>query len=82
MLYVELNLCQPLSEQELLTAHANILALGDRYGISYKDAVHQLYIAQIEKVKESDEAFKSIKRIDDELEGILRSISGELEKEQ
>jgi hypothetical protein len=63
-----------LSEHELLSAHAEILALQQQYGISYKDAAHRLYMAQVERLKISNTAYKDVKRIDDELDAILRSL--------
>ncbi|KAF8191698.1 hypothetical protein BJ912DRAFT_925117 [Pholiota molesta] len=44
----------PTREHELLSAHAEILALQQQYGISYKDATHRLYMAQVERLKISN----------------------------
>ncbi|KAF4618025.1 hypothetical protein D9613_011581 [Agrocybe pediades] len=40
-----------LSNHERLNLHAEVLALQERLGISYKDACHRLYLAEIEKNK-------------------------------
>ncbi|KAF8811076.1 hypothetical protein BYT27DRAFT_7018481, partial [Phlegmacium glaucopus] len=42
------------SDWERLSAHAEVLALQERLGISYKNASHRLYMAELERLK-SDE---------------------------
>lgn len=42
---------QVLSDRERLAAHAEIIALSRRLGISYKDASHRLYMAEVERLK-------------------------------
>jgi hypothetical protein len=39
--------------------HAEIKALAQRLGLSYKDAAHRLYMAEVERVKLADSAAKS-----------------------
>ena len=39
--------------------HAEVKALQDTLGISYKDAAHRLYMAEVERLKKSDAAAKS-----------------------
>ncbi|KAF8805545.1 hypothetical protein BYT27DRAFT_7212916 [Phlegmacium glaucopus] len=39
------------SDRERLAAHSEVLALQERLGISYKDAAHQLYMAELEGIK-------------------------------
>jgi hypothetical protein len=39
-----------LTQRELLGLHAEVKVLQDQYGISYKDAAHRLYHAEILKV--------------------------------
>src|SRR5271155_3393006 len=43
--------CQALSDRELLTLHAEVLAMRRVYGITYKDAAHRLYMAEVERLK-------------------------------
>ena len=45
-----LEIFQESSHREQLSAHAEVLALQDQLGISYKDASHHLYMAELEKV--------------------------------
>ncbi len=41
-----LTFSKGLSEREALVIHAEIKALKDRFGLSYKDAAHRLYMAE------------------------------------
>ncbi|KAF8151276.1 hypothetical protein BJ912DRAFT_1069162 [Pholiota molesta] len=66
----------PLTEQELLSGHGAVVALQHKFGISYKDAAHRLYMAQVEHLKVSDGAYKAIKSIDNQLEDLLRDLNG------
>jgi hypothetical protein len=47
-----------LTDREYLTLHAEVKALQERLGISYKDASHRLYMAEVEKLKVDDGARK------------------------
>ncbi|KIM38786.1 hypothetical protein M413DRAFT_12460 [Hebeloma cylindrosporum] len=52
-----------LSDQENFNHHAEVLALQERLEISYKDASHHLYLAEVEKLKVADakhQAFKGL----------------------
>ena len=40
----------------MLISHAQIKALQTRFGLSYKDAAHRLYMAELESVRTSDSA--------------------------
>jgi hypothetical protein len=39
-------------------AHAEILALQERLGLSYKDAAHRLYMAEMERLKADESSYK------------------------
>ncbi|KAM6491587.1 hypothetical protein JOM56_012979 [Amanita muscaria] len=41
----------PLTKRELLGLHAEVKALQKRLGISYKDASHRLYMAEVERLQ-------------------------------
>ena len=43
--------------------HAEVLALQESLGISYKDASHRLYLAELEKLKVADEKYKAFKNL-------------------
>jgi hypothetical protein len=52
---------------------ADILDLHRRFGISYKDAAHRLYMAELERLKKAD----SVARFAGALEGRLERIVAE-----
>ncbi|KAF8809687.1 hypothetical protein BYT27DRAFT_7254402 [Phlegmacium glaucopus] len=47
------------SDWERLSAHAEVLALQERLGISYKDASHRLYMAELERLKSDEKMHKA-----------------------
>jgi len=49
-------LTQALSDREALTLHSKVKALQELLGISYKDAAHCLYMAEVEHLKVQQEA--------------------------
>jgi hypothetical protein len=57
-----------LTDREILELHAEVKALQDRLGISYKDAAHRLYMAETQKLgaeKTTEHSLASIRdRID------------------
>ena len=62
---------QQLSDQENLMLHAEVVALQQKLGISYKDAFHRLYMAELEKLKVADETHKAFKNLDKRLTELL-----------
>jgi hypothetical protein len=79
---------QSLTERELLNAHAEVTALQERYGLSYKDASHRLYHSEIAKVLVLEHARESVadihgkldKRIEDLKKNILTIDNMKVEK--
>lgn len=69
------HLQQQLSEQELLSNHAEVLALQHRLGLSYKDASHRLYMAEVEKLKVAQASEKAFRSLDRRLEQYLTNIA-------
>jgi hypothetical protein len=47
-----------LTDRELIGFHAEVKALQERLGISYKDASHRLYMAEVEKLKANETSRK------------------------
>jgi hypothetical protein len=45
-----------LTQQELLGLHTKVKALQDQHGISYKDAAHRLYHAEVQKLSALSDA--------------------------
>lgn len=60
--------------------HADIMALRDTLGISYKDASHRLYMAEWEKLKVDDAAHKAYqilnKRTHDAVVNLQKRLQG------
>lgn len=54
--------------------HAEILALQERLGISYKDASHRLYMAELEKLKAVDKHCKALANLKACLQESLREL--------
>jgi len=50
---------QGSSDRERLAAHSEVLVLQERLGISYKDAAHRLYMAELERVKRDQSMYKA-----------------------
>ena len=75
---------QGASDRERLSAHSEVVALQQRLGISYKDASHRLYMAELEKVKRDQYIYKSFTILENmttkTLElgyGTIRAINGQ-----
>jgi hypothetical protein len=51
------------SEREKHLAHAEVKALQETLGISYKDAAHRLFMAEVERIKKADSSAKSFNDI-------------------
>lgn len=63
---------QGSSDRERLSAHSEALALQERLGISYKDAAHRLYMAELEKIKSDEKMYKAFKNLDASTENALQ----------
>jgi hypothetical protein len=46
-----------------LLAHAEVLALQEGLGISYKDACHRLYLGEVEKLKAEEKMHKAFANV-------------------
>jgi len=66
-------LLQTLTDRELLSCHAAVKALQDQFGISYKDASHRLYLAEVEKLEQQDITLKTYATLKERLEDNLES---------
>ena len=47
---------QSQSDYEALNLHAKVIAMQLQWGLSYKDAAHCLYLAELEKMRGSKQA--------------------------
>jgi hypothetical protein len=74
-----LTLLQASSDRERVSAHGEVIALQETLGISYKDAAHRLYMAELEKVKAHEKMAKSFanlqKSVDTTLEMAYKAIN-------
>ena len=55
---------QESSDRERLSAHAEVLALQNHLGISYKDASHRLYMAEVERLKSDENMNKAFANVE------------------
>jgi len=62
---------QDLTDRERLGLHAEIKALQGRLGLSYKDAAHRLYIAEIEKLNMTKRGYKAFSSLQSHVESRL-----------
>ena len=62
---------QTLSQRELHMLHAEIKALQETLGISYKDATHRLFMAEVERLKKADAAAKSFASIRTQMDNLV-----------
>ncbi|KAF8802330.1 hypothetical protein BYT27DRAFT_7261112 [Phlegmacium glaucopus] len=60
-----------LTEQEASLLHVEIQALAQKLGLSYKDAAHRLYMAEIERLKMADSAAKSFSALKHRMDKIV-----------
>ena len=60
-----------LSDREYLLLHAEIKALQRSLGISYKDAAHRLYMAEIAKLNKSASAQEYMMRIQNFIDRLM-----------
>lgn len=69
-----LNVIQCLTARERLAAHAEVIALQKQLGISYKDASHRLYMAEVERLKVIDAECKAWANMAENLTTSLREV--------
>ncbi|KAF8799823.1 hypothetical protein BYT27DRAFT_7217374 [Phlegmacium glaucopus] len=60
------------SDRERLAAHSEVLALQERLGISYKDAAHRLYMAELEGIKAEQKMYKAFTSLQSSTETTLQ----------
>ena len=69
--FLKINTRQGLTGREWLALHAEVKALQQQHGLSYKDSTHRLYMAEVEKVRALDTAQKSFSEIRQRIDSIL-----------
>ena len=66
-----LTLMQFQSDCEALNLHAKVIAMQSWWGLSYKDAAHHLYLAELEKMRESKQAENSMISVCQQIDRII-----------
>jgi predicted transcriptional regulator len=61
-----------LSQREALGLHSEVKALQQVLGISYKDACHRLYMAEVEKLKREGSTHSALVSLKSRLDDILQ----------
>jgi hypothetical protein len=64
---------QKLTDRELLNCHAEVKALQNQLGTSYKDASHRLYMAKVKKLEQQDVTLKTFATVKERMESNLQS---------
>ena len=62
-----------MTDRELLSCHAEVKALQNQLGISYKDASHCLYMAEVEKLEQQDVTLKTCATMKERMKCSLES---------
>ena len=55
--------------------HAEVMSLRDHLGISYKDAYHHLYLAELERLKAERVCLFGLERFDQDIEDALSMVA-------
>jgi hypothetical protein len=58
-----------------MNLHAEVLALQQQLGLSYKDSSHRLYMAELEKLKIADKNQKAFENLDKRIGDYLKNLS-------
>jgi hypothetical protein len=57
-----------------LTIHAEVKAMQEKYGLSYKDAAHRLYHSEVQKLKAEDIAYRSMQEMNQQNSSIVQDL--------
>ena len=60
-----------LSKREWLALHAEIKAMQDQYGLSYKDSAHRVYLAEQARLQALANAHNAVLKIQERVDKIL-----------
>ena len=71
--YISSSCLQSLTDRELLSSHAEVKALQNQLGMSYKDASHRLYMTEVEKLSQQDITLKTYATLKKRMELNLQS---------
>lgn len=62
---------QSFSDREALNLHAEIIAMQSRWGLSYKDAAHRLYLAEVARFRAEKDAENAFVGIRDRIDNVI-----------
>ncbi len=69
-----------MTAHEITGLHHEINALMERYGISYKDAAHRLYMTETAKITADDRSKKAFATLRERTQGSLSKLENTLKK--
>jgi hypothetical protein len=69
---------QTLTDRELLSCHAEVKALQNNLGTSYKDASHRLYMAEVETLEQQDITLRTYATLKERMECDMKSFERRL----
>jgi hypothetical protein len=62
---------QGLSEREWLALHAEVKAIQEEFGLSYKDSAHRLYLAEISRLKTLERAHRALSYVRQRIDKVV-----------
>jgi len=62
---------QGLSEREWLALHAEVKAIQQEFGLSYKDGAHRLYLAEISRLKALERAHRALSYVRQRIDKVI-----------
>jgi len=62
---------QGLSEREWLALHAEVKAIQQEFGLSYKDSAHRLYLAEIARLKTLERAHRALSYVRQRIDKVV-----------
>jgi hypothetical protein len=75
------NELQALTQRELLNLHAEVKTLQFQHGLSYKDAAHRLYHAEVQKVTTLGELKSALEHIHEDLDNAIGDAAEDLQED-
>ena len=62
---------QGLSEREWLALHAEVKAIQQEFGLSYKDSAHRLFLAEISRLKTLERAHRALSYVRQRIDKVV-----------
>lgn len=74
-------IAKPLSDQQLLQIHAEVLALQAQFGITYKAACSRIYFQRMEILKMAEQAAKAWGYLESSLASAVKTLTTAVDNE-